>query len=155
MAKSNNKSVANDSSVNDFIASLGDKQQIKDSQVLLDMFGRITGKPPVMWGSSMIGYGKLRLTYASGREIEWFNVGFSPRKGKLSLYVTFDADALTRRFPHLGTYTIGKGCIYIKKLEDVALTELEKLIAVAHNASWQDPTRSDGKEQTLRVETLD
>src|SRR5690606_20895631 len=141
MAKSGNKTVVSSASPEGFIASLDDAQQRQDSQRLLEMFGRITGKAPEMWGSSMIGYGKVNMTYQSGREVEWFEIGFSPRKGKLTLYVTFEADKLTAKFPDLGKYKTGKGCIYITRLTDVDVGELEKLITEAYRSGWQDPDR--------------
>ena len=143
----NNKTVANDGSVDEFIASLSSKQQIEGSEKLITFFQKITGEKPVMWGGSIVGFGQVSLTYASGRQVDWLRVGFSPRKGKLSLYVTFDAADLTAQFPKLGTYKIGKGCIYINKLADVDTDELAKLIAAAYKAGYQSPKRSDGKEQ--------
>lgn len=108
MTKSNNKSVANDGDVNAFIESLDDAQQVEDSKAIIDIFSRVSGKKPVMWGNALIGFGKLNMVYASGREVEWFQIGFSPRKGKISLYVTFDADELTSKFPNLGKYSTAK-----------------------------------------------
>ena len=133
----NNKTVANNSSVNEFIDTLDDPAQQKDSRELLQLFGRVTGEDPVMWGAAIIGFGSLRLTYASGRQLDWMRVGFSPRKGKISLYVTFDAAALTSQFPNLGKYKIGKGCIYIPRLADVNQEELEKLVKAAWQASYE------------------
>lgn len=152
MAKSNNQTSAGEGSVDQFVDSLTDKQQAEDSRKLLDIFNSVTGKPPVMWGTAMIGYGKLNITYTSGREVEWFNIGFSPRKGKLTLYVTFEADKLTSQYPKLGKYEIGKGCIYIKRLSDVDLHELEKLVKKAYELGWQSPERSDDREQFVKVE---
>ena len=146
---SENKTVANDKSVEDFIASLGDAQQAEDSRLLVEVFQRVTGEKPVMWGGSIIGFGKASLTYASGREADWLQVGFSPRKGKISLYVTFDAADLTSQFPELGKYKIAKGCIYITKLADIDMAELEKLIRTAYEAGYQSPERTDGKEQVV------
>ncbi len=146
---SENKTVANDKSVEDFIASLGDAQQAEDSRLLVEVFQRVTGEKPMMWGGSIIGFGKASLTYASGRQVDWLQVGFSPRKGKISLYVTFDAADLTSQFPELGKYKIAKGCIYITKLADVNMTELEKLIRTAYEAGYQSPGRDDGKEQVV------
>lgn len=143
-----NKTVANDSSVNDFINSLKDPAQQGDSRELLQVFSRVTGKKPVMWGAALIGFGSVSLTYASGRQVDWLQVGFSPRKGKISLYVTFDAQQLTSQFPRLGKYKTGKGCIYINKLADVDLKELEKLIKTAWQTGYEQPKRSDNKEQT-------
>lgn len=113
------------------------------------LFQKVTGEQPVMWGGSIIGFGTASLTYASGRQVDWLRVGFSPRKGKISLYVTFDAANLTPQFPELGTYKIAKGCIYITKLADVNMTELETLIRTAYEAGYQSPERADGKEQIV------
>ena len=146
---STSKTVANDKSVDNFISSLGDVQQVKDSRKLVDIFQRVTGEKPVMWGGSIIGFGQVSLTYASGRKVDWLQVGFSPRKGKISLYVTFDAADLTSQFPSLGKYKIGKGCIYINKLADVNMNELERLIRTAYRAGYQSPVRDDGKEQIV------
>lgn len=147
MSASSNKTVATDQKVEAFISSLTDAQQIEDSKKLVGIFQNITGEKPVMWGSSIIGFGKDSLTYASGRQVDWLQAGFSPRKGKISLYVTFDAVNLTAEFPNLGKYKTGKGCIYINKLADVDSRELEKLITAAYKSGYQPPQRSDGKEQ--------
>ncbi len=144
-----NKTVANNESVDEFINSLDDKQQAEDSKKLVGIYQKITGLPPVMWGSSIIGFGKVSLTYASGRGVDWMKVGFSPRKGKISLYLTFDAASLTAKFPKLGKYKIAKGCIYINKLSDVEPDELDKLIAAAFENGYEQPKRADGKEQIV------
>lgn len=146
-----NKTVANRASAEEFIDRLKDASQRDDSRKLLEIFRRISGKRPVMWGAALIGFGAASLTYASGRKVDWFRIGFSPRKGKLSLYVTFDATRLTKQFPNLGKYKIGKGCIYIKKLSDVDLGELEKLITQAWQTGYEQPERRDGKEQAVSV----
>ncbi len=142
-----NKTVANDSSVTDFIESVADPAQQADTKTLVQMFSRISGKKPVMWGAAIIGFGSVSLTYASGRPVDWLQVGFSPRKGKISLYVTFDAQELTSQFPNLGKYAIGKGCIYIKRLADVDQDELEKLVKTAWENGYKNPQRSDKKEK--------
>lgn len=146
-----NKTVANDLSVSGFIDSLDDPLQRDDSKKLLQLFGRVTGEKPVMWGTAIIGFGSVGLTYASGRQLDWLQVGFSPRKGKISLYVTFSAGKLTSQFQNLGKYKTGKGCIYITRLADVDLGELEKLIKKAWQTGYEQPKRSDGKEQTVIV----
>lgn len=144
-----NKTVANDSSVNDFINNLDNPIQQADSKTLLELFEQVTNEKPVMWGAAIIGFGSVSLTYASGRKLDWLQVGFSPRKGKLSLYVTFDAQKLTSMFPNLGKYSTGKGCIYINKLADVNMDELEKLIKTAWDTGYEQPQRADGKEQSI------
>ena len=142
-----NKTVANTASVEAFIDSLDDEQQAKDSRELVAMMQEVSGEPAVMWGSAIIGFGVYHYIYTSGREGDWARIGFSPRKGKISLYVTYNAARLTEQFPELGTYTTSKGCIYIKRLDDVDREALKKLIAIGYAQSDEPPERSDGKEQ--------
>jgi hypothetical protein len=113
----------------DFINAIKDEQQRKDSFVLVEMMKKATGENPVLWGSSMIGFGLKRYkSPTSGREVDWFLVGFAPRKANLSLHLTMDikkhADALKK----LGKHKTGMGCLYINKLEDVDLKVLQGLI---------------------------
>ena len=119
------------SSVTGFIDSIADEQKRKDSYVILQLMEKATKEKPTLWGSSMIGFGKLRYkSPATGREVDWFKIGFSPRKANLSLHLVNlerHAEALAK----LGKYKTGKGCLYINKLEDVDLKTLEKIIAAA------------------------
>lgn len=131
-----NKTVATSASVSDFVERISDQTQKADIEILLSMFAEVSQEAPKMWGDSIIGFGEVQLTYASGRMVDWLRIGLSPRKGKISLYVTFDAESLTRQFPDLGTYTTGKGCIYIKKLSDVDQAELRRMIQVAYEAAY-------------------
>ena len=117
-------------SVDSFIESVPNEQQRKDSHVILKMMEKATKEQPKMWGSSLIGFGTKRYkSPATGREVDWFKIGFSPRKSNLSLHLVLDlkkhADALNK----LGKHKTGAGCLYINKLEDVDLKILEKLIA--------------------------
>lgn len=133
-----NKTIANDLNVEDFINNIADEVQKNDSRTLLKIFSEITGEKPKMWGASLIGFGEIKLTYASGRKVDWLQVGFSPRKGKISLYLTFDADKLTKQFPDLGKYKTGKGCIYINKLSDIDIRQLESLIRTAFKSGYSE-----------------
>src|SRR6187431_140211 len=112
-------------SVESFIDSIADKQKRKDSFVILKMMEKAMKEKPKMWGSSMIGFGDVRYkSPASGREVDWFKIGFSPRKANLSLHLIDlqrHAEALTK----LGKYKTGKGCLYINKLADVDIKVLE------------------------------
>ena len=117
-------------SVDSFIDSVPDEQKRKDSQVILKMMEKATKEQPKMWGNSLIGFGNKRYkSPATGREVDWFKIGFSPRKANLSLHLILDlkkhADALNK----LGKHKTGAGCLYINKLEDIDLKILEKLIA--------------------------
>jgi len=120
------------SSVASFIDSISDEQKRKDSHVILKLMEKAIKEKPKMWGSSMIGFGNIRYkSPATGREVDWFKIGFSPRKANLSLHLGLDiqrhADALNK----LGKHKTGVGCLYINKLEDVDIKILEKMIAAA------------------------
>lgn len=119
-------------SVKDFIDSIADEQKRKDSLIILKMMEKATKEKPKMWGSSMIGFGDVRYkSPATGREVDWFKIGFSPRKANISLHLVLDlkqhADALSK----IGKHKTGVGCLYINKLEDIDIKVLEKLITLA------------------------
>jgi hypothetical protein len=118
-------------SVDGFINSLPDEQKRKDSQVIVKMMKKAMKEDPKMWGSSMIGFGNVRYkSPTTGREVDWFKIGFSPRKANLSLHlidIQRHADALGK----LGKHKTGVGCLYINKLEDVDIKVLEKMITAA------------------------
>lgn len=122
------KTQKNDDSVDDFIAAIADDRKREDAETLLGLMERVTGEKPHMWGPSIIGFGDQHYKYESGREGDWFKIGFSPRKQNLTLYVTDYLPADDPLFAKLGKYTTGKACIYIKRLEDVDNGILEKLV---------------------------
>lgn len=125
------KTKQNSASVEDFINSIADEQKRKDSFAILKLMEKAMKEKPKMWGSSMIGYGNVRYkSPATGREVDWFKIGFSPRKANLSLHLIDlqrHADALKK----LGKHKTGSGCLYINKLEDVDMKILEKMIDTA------------------------
>jgi hypothetical protein len=127
-----NKTVANNDNVSDFIGTLPAAQQ-KDSQQLIAMMSAETDQPAVMWGSSIIGFGTHHYRYESGREGDEPELAFSPRKGKLALYITHDSDQYTEQLDKLGKHKTGKSCIYIATLNDVDHTQLKQLIHTAHH----------------------
>jgi hypothetical protein len=117
------------SSVEDFIAAVPDEQKRKDSLMILKLMEKITKEEPKMWGSSIIGFGDKRYkSPTSGREVDWFKVGFSPRKANISLYLIMDIKSRTDALKKLGKYKTDGGCIYINKLEDVNMKVLEGMI---------------------------
>ena len=122
------KTQKNDDSVDDFIAAIADDRKREDTETLLGMMERVTGEKPHMWGPSIIGFGDQHYQYESGREGDWFKIGFSPRKQNLTLYVSDYIPADDPLFAKLGKFTTGKACIYIKRLEDVDTGVLEKLV---------------------------
>ena len=93
------------------------------------MMGRITGKPAVMWGGSIIGFDSYHYKYKSGREGDMAVTGFSPRKGDLSVYLTAHGDDHAQLLSRLGRHKMGKACLYIRRLDDLDLGILEQLIA--------------------------
>jgi hypothetical protein len=128
------KTQKSDDSVEGFIAAIEDERKREDSRALLEMMTRVTGERPHMWGASIIGFGDHHFRYASGREGDWFKVGFSPRKQNLTLYVMDyvpEGDSLMAK---LGKYTTGKACIYIKRLSDVDTDVLESLVKRSYQA---------------------
>ena len=126
------KTKQNSASVEDFIAGIPDEQKRKDSQIILKMMEEATQEKPQMWGSSLIGFGKLRYkSPATGREVDWFKMGFSPRKANLSLHMGLNVQKHAENLDKLGKYKTGVGCLYINKLEDVDIKVLEKMISAA------------------------
>jgi hypothetical protein len=116
-------------SVEDFINTVKDEQKRKDSFVILEMMKKATGEEPKIWGSSIIGFGNKRYkSPATGREVDWLIIGFSPRKANLSLYLTMDIKAHAATLKKLGKHKTGVGCLYINKLEDVDLKVLKGMI---------------------------
>jgi len=116
-------------SVEDFINTITDEQKRKDSFVLLEMMKKASGEEPVLWSSSVIGFGmKKYKSPATGREVDWLRIGFSPRKANLSLYVSVGIQEHAEALEKLGKHKTGVGCLYINKLEDVDLKVLKGII---------------------------
>lgn len=130
------KTKPTDRSPLDLIASINDAQKQKDSYVILDLMRKITGEEPVMWGASLIGFGTKRFkSPRTGREVDWFIIGFSPRKANLSLHLTSGFQPHSEFLEKLGKFKTGVGCVYINKLDDVDLAILEKIIRSAVSAN--------------------
>ena len=125
---STNKTKPTTRSVELFLDDLIPEQRKKDSWTLYLLMEKITGSQGVLWGTSIIGFGDYHYKYASGREGDWFLIGFSPRKNALTLYLMCDISHESIDFSTLGKHKKGKGCLYIKKLDDVDLKALENII---------------------------
>lgn len=123
------KTKKTEASVEDFINTIDHEGKRKDAFEILKIMKEITGEKPKMWGPSIIGFGDIRYKYASGREGDWFRVGFSPRKTNISMYISgCDVSMHQDRLSKLGKHKTGKGCLYINKLEDINIKVLEKMI---------------------------
>jgi len=125
------KTTENSASVEDFLNGVQDEKKRADSFFLLTMMQTVSKQEPKMWGGSIVGFGKMIYkSPTSGREVEWFIIGFSPRKAALTVYlmnVQVHADALKS----LGKHKTGGGCLYINKLEDVDIKVLKKILVAS------------------------
>ena len=128
MAKSDIKTKPTVASVEVFLEAVEHDTRRSDGFALLDLFNRITGWKPTMWGPSIIGYGRYHYRYSSGREGDFLVTGFSPRKSSLSIYIMPGYRDMTEKLARLGKHKIGRSCLYINKLGDVDLDVLEEII---------------------------
>lgn len=124
-----NKTQKTTASVNDFLNTIPDEKKRQDSFTLVELMQQITGAKPVMWGAAIIGFGDTHYKYASGREGDWFQVGFSPRKQNLTLYGIHQFDGYEELLSQLGKHKTGGDCIYVNKLSDVNQDILRELIS--------------------------
>ena len=122
------KTVRNKASVSAFLQSVDDPQRRKDAEAVAAMMTAVTKEKPAMWGTSIVGFGKERYKYASGREGDWFTVGFSPRKDNITLYLIGGFRKHTDLMEKLGKVKMGGGCLYVKRLADIDQKVLKQLI---------------------------
>lgn len=125
------KTQRNDGDVRAYLEAVANPRRREDSLVMLELMSEITGEPPAMWGSGIVGFGSYRYRYASGREGDWFLTGFAPRKQALTLYIMPGFDRYAALLAKLGKYKTGKSCLYVNKLDDVNLEALKTLIAAS------------------------
>jgi hypothetical protein len=137
------KTKRNDASVDDFLDSIKDEQVRKDCRTIAEIMQKTTKAKPQMWGSSIVGFGSFRYKYASGREGDWMLAAFSPRKQNITLYIWPGFEGYGELMAQLGKHSCGKACIYIKRLSDVHLPTLKKLIngSVKHMLKTNPPDK--------------
>ena len=128
MAKAKNKTTVNDASVVAFLSAVKDDQKREDSFKILEMMERLSGYPPKMWGTSIVGFGEYHYKYESGREGDMCRIGFSPRAQNLTLYMITGYSEKGDELSRLGKHKLGKSCLYIKRLSDVDEDVLEEMI---------------------------
>lgn len=126
------KTKLNDASVEDFLNTIGDEETRADCYEIMKIMKQVTKVEPKMWGASIVGFGSYHYKGASGREGDWFPVGFSPRKQNLTLYLVSGFEPHKELLNKLGKHTLGKGCLYIKKLADVDKKVLKELVSVSY-----------------------
>jgi len=133
------KTKKTEASVEDFLNKIKDQDVRQDCFEIAKFMKQATRSDGKMWGSSIVGFGSRHLKYASGRELDWMVIGFSPRKANITLYLPGGVENQADLLKQLGKYTTGKGCLYIKKLKDVDTKVLKQLV----NESVQTVGKSD------------
>lgn len=127
------KTRKNDASVMDFLNSVENDKRRNDALRMNEIMTEISGEDPKMWGDSIVGYGSVKLKYASGRKLDWMLTGFSPRKQSLTLYIMDGFKKYDELLTKLGKYKTGKSCLYVNKLDDVNSEVLKELITDSIN----------------------
>jgi hypothetical protein len=128
MGKAEVKTRPTAASVEEFLNSVPDETRRADAFRVLEMFKRLTGEEPVMWGPAIVGFGSQKLRYANGSELDWPLTGFSPRKQNMTLYVMNSSPKQPELLEKLGPHSTGKSCLYIKRLSDIDEKVLEKVV---------------------------
>lgn len=130
----NNKTTATDGDVDAFITTIADEQRQSDARLLADLMKEVTGQPPVLWGTAIIGFGSRHYCYPSGREGDTVAVGFSPRKAQTVLYLNGGMDLYEDLLSQLGQHTTGKGCLYLKRVDQADQRALRAIVDRAYRA---------------------
>ncbi|HTS45364.1 MAG TPA: DUF1801 domain-containing protein [Puia sp.] len=123
------KTVETSNSVTKFINSVKDETKRNDSFSIIKLITKQTGLEPRMWGSSIVGFGTYHYKYASGHEGDMPLVGFSPRSTAIVFYFCGNVEEKKELLQKLGKHKAGKGCVYVKKLQDINIEVLEKMVA--------------------------
>jgi len=135
------KTLPNDANVEDFLNSVADETRRKDGFILLEMFTRLTGEKPKMWGAAIIGFGMYHYkSERSKQEGDWPLIGFSPRKQNLTLYIMPGFKGMEDELKKLGKNKTSVGCLYINKLADVNTRVLEDIIKKSYQKMKQEYT---------------
>jgi hypothetical protein len=131
MANADLKTKKTSASVSDFIDAIPDEERQKDCRRLVALMKKATKSDPKMWGPNVVGFGDYHYKYESGRENDWFVTGFSPRKQNLTLYFMTGTERYRKILDKLGKHKTGKGCLYVKNLDDVDLDVLSELVSTS------------------------
>ena len=125
------KTKRTEKSAADFFATIKDEQVRKDCKAISAVMQAATKEKPIMWGSSIVGFGHHRSIYANGKESNWMLIAFSPRKQNIVLYLMIGHNRQEHLLAKLGKHTASKGCLYLKRLSDIHLPTLKKLVAAS------------------------
>ena len=119
-------------SVDEFVAQLADSQQREDSRRLIALMEQISGHPPVMWGSSIIGFDSYHYRYETGREGDMCTLGFAPRSRDLALYFVNGLTLYAHELENLGPHRAAKSCVYVRRLDGVDIDVLTRMLTHAY-----------------------
>jgi hypothetical protein len=125
------KTKKTENSVEEYLAAVPDNDVRKDCLALKEMMEKISGVKPKVWGSSILGFGDYHYVYESGREGDWFVMGFSPKKSAITLYFMSQFKDMEQELSALGKFKTGKGCVYIRRLADINTVVLNNLLEKA------------------------
>jgi hypothetical protein len=115
-------------SVDDFLRSIQDKQVRADSYAIAEIMEKAAKAKARMWGNAIVGFGSRKYKYPDGREMDWMVIAFSPRKKNITLYIAPDFEGCEDLMKELGNFSRGKSCLYIKRLSDVNIATLKKIV---------------------------
>lgn len=134
------KTKVNKASVDAFLDTIQDEQKRDDCKTIAAIMRQATKAKPEMWGAGIVGFGRRTVTYANGRQAEWMLTALSPRKQNITLYLWPEFEARDDLMASLGKHSCGKGCLYIKRLSDVHLPTLEKLVKASVDQAIKSST---------------
>ncbi len=137
-----NKTTATSASVDRYLAAITDAARRKDCEALCALMAKATRHPPQMWGTAIVGFGSYHYRYDSGREGDFMLVGFSSRASEIALYGLRAAPEANALLAKLGKHKEAKGCVYVKKMDDVDAAELQRLVATVAVAKQQEDVGS-------------
>jgi len=138
-----NKTKATTSSVDAYIEAISDESRRKDCRALAKLMARATKHKPVMWGTAIVGFGSYHYKYDSGREGDSCLVGFSSRKGDISIYLTASFPGRENLLAKLGKHKLAKACLYVRSLSDIDAKVLEQLVAGSAEARRRHATTQE------------
>jgi hypothetical protein len=125
------KTKLNAARVEGFLNKIADENRRKDCFAIMKLMKSAAKAEPKMWGAAIVGFGEVHLKYESGRELDWFQFGFSPRKQNLTLYGVMNASKSADLLKKLGKHKTGKGCLYINSLDEINVDVLKKMLEIA------------------------
>ena len=123
------KTKSTDLSVDAYLDAIVDETRRQDCRALVKLMSAVTKHAPKMWGTSIVGFGAYHYKYASGHEGDTCSVGFSSRKGDISIYILSGFEEHDALLAKLGKHKVGKACLYVRRLSDIALPILEQLVS--------------------------